>query len=113
MGLRRRQRRVLLAQNVTGPSGSVKWRQPENTEWPQRGWINIGLISKHDFQQFNSRRSNFGRIRAVLHGETGPLLEFCCREDVDAFTAALQEAANAGFRAPNRATDSCHKPALE
>ncbi|MDQ6878586.1 MAG: hypothetical protein M3082_13030 [Candidatus Dormibacteraeota bacterium] len=27
----------------------VYWRDPNETEWPQRGWINIGLISNHDF----------------------------------------------------------------
>jgi hypothetical protein len=73
----------------------VGWREPENTEWPQRGWINIGLISNHDLQQFNTWRSKFRRILAVWHGETYPFLEFYCREDVDAFSMALREAADA------------------
>ncbi len=61
----------------------------------QHGWINIGLISNHDFQQFNTWRSKFRRIQAVLHGETYPFLELSCREDVDAFSLALREAADA------------------
>ena len=73
----------------------VGWREPDNTEWPQHGWINIGLISNHDFQQFNRWRSKFRRILAVLHGETYPFLEFYCREDVDAFSMTLREAADA------------------
>ena len=32
------------------------WRESENSERPQCGWINIGLISNHDFQYFNSWR---------------------------------------------------------
>lgn len=73
----------------------IGWREPENTEWPQQGWINIGLISNDDFQQFNSWRGKFRRILAVLYGETYPFLEFYSREDVDAFMVALREAANA------------------
>jgi hypothetical protein len=73
----------------------VGWRDPENPEWPQHGWINVGLISNHDFQQFNSWRGRFRRILSVLRGETRPFLEFYCREDVDAFAAALKESADA------------------
>jgi len=72
----------------------VGWRDPKETEWPQRGWINIGLISNHDFAHFGSWRGKLRRIAHVLHGETYPFLEFYCREDVTAFVAALQEAAN-------------------
>jgi hypothetical protein len=75
----------------------VGWREPDNTGWPQRGCINIGLISNHDFQQFNSWRGKVRRILAVLRGETYPFLEFNCREDVDAFSVALREAADAVF----------------
>lgn len=72
----------------------VGWREPENSDWPQRGWINLGLISNHDFQDFKGWRGKFRRIWAALHGETHPFLEFYRREDIDAFTAALQEAAD-------------------
>ena len=71
------------------------WREAENPDWPQLGWINFGLISNHGFQDFKSWRGKFRRILAVLHGETYPFVEFYRREDVDAFTAALQEAADA------------------
>jgi hypothetical protein len=71
------------------------WREPDNTNWPECGWINLGLISNHDFRDFQSWRGKVRRILAVLRGETYPFLEFYCREDVDALTAALQEAADA------------------
>jgi hypothetical protein len=45
--------------------------------------------------QFNTWRSKFRRILAVWHGETYPFLEFYRREDVDAFSMALREAADA------------------
>lgn len=59
------------------------WARPR-TEWPQRGWINIGLISNHDFVDFGSWRGKLRRIAQVLHAETYPFLEFYCREDVAA-----------------------------
>ena len=79
----------------------VGWREPANNEWPQRGWINIGLISNHDFQQLRSWRGKFRRILAVLHGETYPFVEFHCRKDVDAFTVALREGADAVLPSTN------------
>jgi hypothetical protein len=51
------------------------WREPENSDWPQRGWINVGLISNHDFLDFRSWRGKVRRIWAVLHSETYPFLE--------------------------------------
>jgi hypothetical protein len=72
----------------------VGWRDPNETEWPQRGWINIGLISNHDFVDFGSWRGKIRRIARVLHGETYPFLEFHTSQDVAAFLAAVQEAAD-------------------
>ena len=72
----------------------VGWREPKNPDWPQQGWINLGLISNHDFHDFKNWRGKFRRILSVLHGEMYPFLEFYRREDVDAFTTALQEAAD-------------------
>jgi hypothetical protein len=71
----------------------VGWREPENANG-HSGWINVGLIS-NDFQHFNGWRGKFRRILNTLRGETYPFLEFLCREDVDAFAAALREAADA------------------
>jgi hypothetical protein len=72
----------------------VGWRDPNETEWPQQGWINIGLISNHDFAQFGSWRGKLRRIAHALRGETYRFLEFHCREDVAAFVAAIREAAD-------------------
>ncbi len=73
---------------------AVGWRDPKETEWPQRGWINVGLISNHDFADFRSWRGKLRRVAQVLRGETYPFLEFYCRKDVAAFVAALEEIAD-------------------
>jgi hypothetical protein len=73
----------------------VGWREDEEPDWPQHGWINVGLISTHYFQDHVSWRSKLRRVWSAFRGKTCTFLEFYCREDVDAFTAALQEAADA------------------
>ena len=80
----------------------VGWRDPKESQWPERGWINIGLISNHDFAHFRSWRGKLRRIAHALHGETYPFLEFYCREDVAAFTEALHEAADRVLHSPER-----------
>src|SRR5437868_5631266 len=72
----------------------VGWREPTETDWPQGGWINVGLISNHHFARFRSWRAKLRRIAYALRGETCPFLEFYSHEDVAAFVAALQEAAD-------------------
>jgi hypothetical protein len=80
----------------------IGWGDPNETEWPQRGWINIGLISNHEFAHVGSWRGKLRRIAQGLHGETYPFLEFYCRQDVATFVAALQEAADTVLASPER-----------
>ncbi len=78
----------------------IAWRDPEpSNEWPQRGWVNVALLSVHVHRDFHSWGGRLHRILQVLRGETYPCLEFYSRESLAAFNQAMSEALEVSFPA--------------
>ncbi len=78
----------------------VAWRDEEDVQgWPMRGWVNVGLISSHDFAYFHTWRGKLHRIRLALRAESYPWLEFFNREHAEEFIVALSDATDVAFPA--------------
>jgi hypothetical protein len=76
----------------------VAWRDTTNVaEWPQGGWVNVGMISSHEHRFFDSWRGKLYRLGLVLKGESYPWLQFFDREDAERFATALGEAVDVAF----------------
>jgi len=78
---------------------AVAWKSFD-PDSPQAGEINIGLISGYDYHRFKTWRGKLERLGKIVKGESYPALFFYQREDVGAFIATLQLAAEVAF--PNR-----------
>ncbi len=78
------------------------WRDSAEEDWPQRGWVNIGLTSNHDFAYSGAGVASCSGSPRLSTGGTYPFLEFYCREDVEAFTGALRDATDMVLDAPKR-----------
>jgi hypothetical protein len=71
------------------------WRGPSDA--PGSGDVTVGLISGHDAVHFSSWRGRFQRALLALRGESYPALFFNGRDEVEAFSAAVAEAAEVAF----------------
>ncbi len=76
----------------------VAWRdEASGQEWPECGWVNVGLISNHDIAYFKSWRGKLHRLCLVLKGESYPWLDFVDRVQAEAFVSAVREAIEVAF----------------
>lgn len=88
-------RRLLLTHCHGCVVDITAWHGPDDA--PRLGEVNVGLISSHDARHFHSWRGRFQRVGLALRGESYPGLFFDSREEVEAFSAALAEAAEVAF----------------
>lgn len=76
----------------------VVWRDETNVaEWPQGGWVNVGMISNHEHRFFHSWRGRLYRLGLVMKGDSYPWLQFFNREDAEGCAAGLGDAADVAF----------------
>ena len=75
----------------------IGWRDDTDPDWPEGGWVNVGLLSVHVAL---SERSWGGRIRrawGILRGDSQGCLEFYSRETMEAFIEAMNQALEVSF----------------